>query len=123
MNGLILILKRFSLSSLIGVLAVFHIGSASAADASECTISDASKNVVIIVCPPGLEEKDFKTAGEKACFLDEGICNAWIWDDAKKAPTTAPRQDIDLSKKQIRDAVAIWASNEQNLVVLRKVKQ
>ena len=123
MHGLIQIYKGLILSSLLGILTLAYTGSASAANASDCSVIDASKNVVVIVCPSGLEDKEFRTAGERACLLDEGICNAWIWDKARKAPKTAPENDIDLSKKQIREAVAIWAHQDQSLVVLRKVKQ
>ena len=123
MRGFFHILRVPFVCGSIGALAMVYAVPAIAADASECAVKAAGENVVVIVCPPGLDQEAWRTAGERACILDNGICNAWIWDDAKKAPREAPKNDTDLSKEQVRHAVAIWDNYKQLLVVIHQVGQ
>lgn len=112
-----------ALANMICAVAISYAGAAIGADGSECRTRSSSDNVVVVVCPPGLKPEAWKTAGVAACVLDFGTCNAWIWDDVKLAPQTAPDNDVELSESQILNAVAIWDNEKQLLVVLKQIGQ
>lgn len=123
MRGLFHIFHGLFLTGLIGALGIVPVGTVNSTELSDCNVRSASDNVVVIVCRPGLDPDAWRSAGTAACALDFGACNAWIWNDSAKAPEKAPATDIELSESQVRNAVAIWVSEEQHLVVLRKAAQ
>jgi hypothetical protein len=107
---------------LFGILVIFKAHAETAADPKECTIQDSSGAVIVLVCPPGLTQKEWQLAGQDACASINGICNVWIWDDYSKAPKKAPITDTDLNKEQVRNAIAVWANDVQRLMVLRQAR-
>ncbi len=44
-----------------------------------------------------------------------------LWDEAQKAPESAPEVDKDLTEDQARDAVAVWVNDSKQLVLLKEV--
>ncbi len=90
---------------------------------SECSIRDSSEKVVLVVCPAGLDQPEWRAAGTKACRSTTGICNAWIWDSQEKAPEKAPLMDGDMDIKNRGDAIAVWVNDAQRLMIIRKTHQ
>ncbi len=84
-----------------------------------CEATKRSDAVVIVVCPRGLAQEVWREAGKRACGQST-VCNAWIWDDATKAPATAPAKDSDLPKTATAHAVAVWANDSQSLLVIKR---
>ena len=89
--------------------------------AADCSIRASGGEVAVIVCPPGSHAKVWRAAGRKACAASRGICNAWIWEDADKAPLEAPLTDSDLPEAQVKAAVAVWINDSERMMLLRKV--
>ena len=110
MAGLGLALSLFTLLPLSG-----H-----AAGAEACTVKSRSERVVVVVCPKGQNQDQLRAAGTAACKGNTGGCNAWIWDDASKAPTKAPAVDADMPKATAGSARAVWLNDSQSLMELRK---
>ena len=107
------------------VLLAVLLGSVMAADPrptglGECAARTGTGSVVVLVCPPGLEERAWREAGQKACATS-GQCNAWIWDNPSKAPQQVPKTDAEITKAQAADAVAVWINDTQHLMLLRRV--
>jgi hypothetical protein len=86
-----------------------------------CATRSQSQALAIVICTSGASQPQWRDAGTAAC-KDKSQCNAWIWDDASKAPQAAPATDSDIPKAQVGDALAIWASDVKQLIVLRKTK-
>jgi hypothetical protein len=99
-------------------------GAAVAADAkptkSQCTVRSAEESVRVLICPPGLDRDAYRVAGEQACGI-RPMCNAWIWDSADKAPKNVPRKDSDIDPKAADAAVAVWANDTKQLMLIRRV--
>jgi len=93
---------------------------AAAADGA-CTVMNRSNAVVVVVCPTNTSQDALRTAGLSAC-KGSTTCNAWIWDDAAKAPVKAPATDQDLPKAAAGTARAVWIQDAQQLMELRKVR-
>ena len=110
------------LCALVSALLSFNIGLAAADDGSECTVTDQSDDVILVVCPPDLTQEAWKEAGEEACASNNGICNVWIWDNIAKAPQEAPATDSEMSKESTRQALAIWVNDAKRLIILGKVE-
>ena len=72
--------------------------------------------VKVVVCPPGLNEAEWREAGKAACPA-RGPCNAWIWDDPAKAPKHPPTFAKPMTDAQVKSAVAAWRNNTQTLIV------
>ena len=109
------------LLTIVSVLLSFNMRSASAADVSECAVTEQSDDVILVICPPDLTQDDWKIAGENACSSNAGICNVWIWDDVEKAPQEAPVTDSDMNKDKVREALAVWVNDANRLIILGKV--
>lgn len=84
---------------------------------NECKVLDKTNAVIIMVCPRYYGKEAWKSAGEDACDSVE-FCNVWIWDDVKKAPSTAPNTDAGIPKNNTAKAVAIWINDSKSLVSL-----
>ena len=110
-----------TLLALVLAAITFFEYSTAAADASECSVRSRGSQVMIVVCPPGLEQEDWHTVGTETCGSLE-LCNVWIWDDAAKAPEMAPDNDDGLTKSQVSSAVAVWVNDVSQMLLLRKVK-
>ena len=76
---------------------------------------------MVVVCPPGLEREVWHQVGKETCG-SLARCNVWIWDDANKAPEKAPENDADLTKAQVKNAVAVWANDTGQMIILRRVE-
>jgi hypothetical protein len=119
-------------SALAGTLAVL-VGSAGliAADASAeqqaaaprsaCEVRSRSEAVAVLICRADLEEAALVAAGKAACGT-RVPCNAWMWDDASKAPEKAPARDADMPKATAAAAVGIWANDTKVFVRVRRAK-
>jgi hypothetical protein len=93
-----------------------------AATEAACKVKSRSDRVVVMVCPPSATAAVMKAAGEAACKGKTGGCNAWIWDDAAKAPPKAPAIDTDMPKTTTGNARAVWLHDSQNLMEVRKAR-
>jgi hypothetical protein len=91
------------------------------ADDSRCTVKDRSDAVALVICRPGSVQAELKAAGQAAC---QGLsrCNAWIWDDAAKAPKRAPAVDTDMPKSTTGAARAVWIQEAGHLIELRAAR-
>lgn len=87
-----------------------------------CEVTSRSKALVVLVCRANLDDASLVKAGKEACGA-RMPCNAWIWDDAAKAPEKAPAKDADMPKEAARAAIGIWANDEQVLVRLRPARR
>ena len=76
---------------------------------------------MIVVCMPGLDQATWHRVGKETCGT-LAQCNVWIWNDADKAPEKAPEKDTDLTKEQVRDAVAVWINDTGQMMLLHRVK-
>ncbi len=70
----------------------------------------------VVVCHPGVGKDGWQRAGKAACPAS-GPCNAWIWDDPKKAPSNPPTTESPMTEVQANSAVAVWINNTQTLRV------
>ena len=84
--------------------------------ASSCQNLGRAALAAVVVCPPGLNEAEWREAGKVACPA-RGPCNAWIWDDSAKAPTVPPTFANPMTDAQVNSAVAVWINNTQTLNV------
>lgn len=89
---------------------------------AQCTVKNHSETMVVVVCQPGLEQMVWSKAGRQACG-PRTQCNAWIWDDTKKAPDVAPLADANLAPQQSASAVAVWANDSQSLLVIKSANK
>lgn len=89
---------------------------------TECTVKNRSEAIVVVVCQPALDQAVWSKAGRQACG-PRTKCNAWIWDDAKKAPDVAPLADANLTAQQSASAVAVWANDSQSLLLIKSVNK
>lgn len=90
-----------------------------AAGKSQCSLRGSSDLLKVVVCPPGLDEEALRIAGEQACGLAV-LCNAWIWDDAAKAPTEVPEGQSELDPKNAQSAIAVWFNDRKGLLMVRR---
>src|SRR5687767_5652910 len=72
-----------------------------------CAVRDKQGTVAVVICDPGLGQEQWKQAAEAACANVPG-CSAWIWDDASKAPTSAPSLPTGIEQRHVLSSVAIW---------------
>jgi hypothetical protein len=93
-----------------------------AAGEAACTLKSRSERVAVLVCPSGASQAAMKAAGAEACKERTAGCNAWIWDDATKAPLKAPAIDTDMPKATAGSARAVWLHDSQSLMELRKAR-
>ena len=68
----------------------------------------------IVICPPGLSDRDLELAGQTAC-PGSRLCNAWIWDDPTRAPRRPPDFANPMTDAQVNSAVAVWVSRTHTL--------
>ena len=80
--------------------------------ASQCEHRPMGRLIVVVICPPGLGEEEWRMAGQLACS-SRRPCNAWIWDDPAKSPTRSP----PMTDAQVNSAVAVWINNTGTLNV------
>lgn len=104
----------------VAVAAVAMLG-ASIASAQACRTVATSNAIAVVVCPASADSSALRQAGITACD-GKTPCNAWIWDDAAKAPTSAPLKDSDLPKEQAGSARAIWVADANELIVVRRAR-
>lgn len=103
--------------------AVLSIASPNAAaqPGSGCKVLTNNGDVAVVLCPPGVGQEQWQRAGSAACGNVKS-CSAWIWDDVKKAPLSAPSQATDIAQKDMLNSVAIWDNAEQRLIMIERVK-
>jgi hypothetical protein len=85
---------------------------------SQCSVRSAEGSIRVLICPPGLEQQAYRDAGQEACG-DQVKCNAWIWDSADRVPKYVPKQDSDIDPKVASEAVAVWANDSKQLMLIR----
>jgi uncharacterized protein YfdQ (DUF2303 family) len=86
-----------------------------------CQSPGRSERVALVLCSPGTATAALKAAGQTAC-QGAAACNAWIWEDARQLPSQAPASDQALPKAQAGTARAVWISETQHLMELRKAR-
>lgn len=84
--------------------------------AAACQNLGRAALAAVVVCPPGLNEAEWREAGKAACGA-RGPCNAWIWDDVAKAPMVPPTFANPMTDAQVNSAVAVWINNSGTLNV------
>lgn len=87
--------------------------------ASLCSLRAESRFAQVVICPPGTDAAGWRRAGKAACRY-RVICNAWIWDNAGKAPKVAPSFRHLMSEAQADSAVAVWINKSGTLNVRGK---
>jgi hypothetical protein len=87
---------------------------------SQCSVRSAEGSIRVVVCPPGLDMEALHVAGQAACGLTV-ICNAWIWDNAEKAPKNSPSKDSEIAQKDAGNAIAVWANDKKRLMLIKRV--
>jgi hypothetical protein len=112
--------RLFSLVILMASAWQVHAEGDQNVNSQDCHLTSGSQLVKIVVCSPGLVKEAWQQAGQEACGT-QSRCNVWIWDEAKKAPESAPEVDKDLTEDQARDAVAVWVNDSKQLVLLEAV--
>lgn len=100
-------------------VALALIAAPAMAQDSQCEAKGTNGMVTLVLCPPGLDEEAWKTAGTEACGA-RMPCGAWIWDDSANVPLIAPDSHDKLSKKAVQTAKAIWVNETQSLMVIDK---
>jgi len=81
---------------------------------SKCEVQGKASINVVVVCPEGLSKDDWVVAGKAACPTSDP-CNAWIWDDADKAPALPPSLSNPMHWDYVISAVAVWINKAQVL--------
>ena len=89
---------------------------------SACDVRSRSELVAVLVCRADLEEAALVEAGKAACGV-RSPCNAWMWDDASKAPVKAPARDADIPKATAAAAIGVWANDTRTFVRVRRAKR
>ena len=118
-------MKRRELAFLGGLVLMLAVAGSAAAEVatpgkSQCSLRDAEGSIRVLICPPGLDQQAYRIAGQEACGA-RLMCNAWIWDSADKAPKNVPKQDSEIDPKAAGDAVAVWANDTKQLMLIRRV--
>jgi hypothetical protein len=108
------------IASIFGLSGLAIAGPAGADNETRCSVRHAKGSIRVVICPPGLDQEALRAAGEKACG-EARMCNAWIWDDAEKAPKDAPAADADLEPQYVGEAVAVWANDSRSLMLIEAV--
>ncbi len=94
-------------------------GTAAAPDPAACEVRDVNGMITVVVCPPGLNAVGWQAAGRIAC-ADRQPCLAWIWDDAEKAPETAPETSEGLGGEAIVSAVGVWVNDDRQFIPMQQ---
>jgi uncharacterized protein YaeQ len=113
-------MNRLLKAMMMGTLTFAMQGSLHASETA-CSVQDRSDSVVLMYCPNQLGEKAWVEAAKAACMNNQQ-CNVWIWSDRNKMPKAAPKTDADMDKKHTSAAIAIWISDSQSMMKLKKVR-
>lgn len=84
-----------------------------------CDFMGANGMVSMLLCPETLDPEDYAAEGRIACE-GRAPCGAWIWTDAAAVPEKAPDAHDKLPKESVRQAVAIWVNDNEQLMMLKK---
>lgn len=100
------------------VIAMIWVGKSStrAGSPDHCEVKAGGGFVMVVVCPPGLSDQDWREAGERAC-KGKSACNAWIWNDNVSAPNRSPTFDSPMTDAQADSAIAVWVDKARTLNV------
>ena len=90
-----------------------------APEKSQCSVRSSTGLLKVVICPPGLDEEALRVAGQEACGIAV-LCNAWIWDDAAKAPSKVPEGQSEIDPKDAQSAVAVWFNDRKGLLMVRR---
>lgn len=112
-------LRRVAVAAVAAVAAFCLFGAGAAHSAALCRTVSHSEAVAIVLCEPKAQATDWRVAGAAAC-KGKAACNAWIWDDAAKAPQKAPQKDADMPKSQTGAARAVLVMPGGDLILVRK---
>lgn len=117
---------RFSLCPFLGLFLGLFPGmalpvSAVAQESPACTEKGTNGMVTMLLCPEGLDEADLAAEGRAVCGARKP-CGAWIWTDAAMIPANAPDSHDKLPKEAVRNAVAIWVNEAEQLISVTQDK-
>lgn len=117
--------QRTRLARCMGFLLLTSTAAASVAEnpeaaQSDCSVLAGEEFIRVVLCPPGLSAEALSVAGREACGALER-CNAWIWDDADRIPDYNPKQDADIKPDDAGSAVAVWANDSEQLLLIEAV--
>lgn len=87
---------------------------------NDCVSRNKAGLAAVVICPAGLDRTELREAGIDACD-GATICNAWIWDDENKAPSTPPTFSNPMTDDQISSAIAVWMSKPRELNICSEV--
>lgn len=89
--------------------------------ATGCRVQEQNGRVAVVICPRGLTQEQWREAGEQAC-VNRKPCNAFIWDDAKNAPSFAPKYPTEVPHENFLAAVSIWDNDTKQMYIISKAK-
>ncbi len=84
-----------------------------------CEGKGSNGMVSMLLCPEGLNEDELAKEGRAIC-QERKPCGAWVWTDAAFIPLEAPDEHNKLPKESVRNALAIWVNEAEQLVSLTK---
>jgi hypothetical protein len=85
-----------------------------------CTALKGENGIRVVLCTPGLTAEALSSAGREACGPLQR-CNAWIWDSADNIPDYTPSKDADIRPEDAGSAVAVWANDSKQLLLIEAV--
>lgn len=86
-----------------------------------CEGKGSNGMVSMLLCPEGLDDNALANEGRAIC-QERKPCGAWVWTDAAFIPLEAPDEHNKLPKESVRNALAIWVNEAEQLVSLTKAE-
>lgn len=87
-----------------------------------CMEKDRSSFVVVLICPAEASGDALAQAGQAACGAQRP-CGAWIWSNAKDAPTEAPANHDALTSEQVTSSRGVWVAESGSFITIDEVEQ
>ena len=111
-------LKGLSLLAPVGVLMAAVPAMAQEDYTPVCEGKGTNGMVSMLLCPDGLSEDHLANEGRAIC-AERKPCGAWVWTDAAFVPLEAPDAHDKLPKESVKNALAIWVNESEQLISLK----
>lgn len=86
-----------------------------------CEGKGSNGMVSMLLCPEGLEADALANEGRAIC-KERQPCGAWVWTDGSFIPDEVPDAHDKLPKESVRNALAIWVNEAEQLISLTEAK-
>lgn len=86
-----------------------------------CEGKGSNGMVSMLLCPEGLDSEALANEGRAICQEREP-CGVWVWTDASFVPDEVPDAHDKLPKESVRNALAIWVNEAEQLISLKEAK-